>query len=167
MLPFVAFYRAAIVGSGAGSVRRRILGLPAVLALGLGMAASQTRAVVDGAFGSIGTFARTPKSGGAQRVVYFTATRGLVGVELALAVYLLAACGYALAHLYLGSLPFLALFAVGFGAVGGSSLRSPRSPWSNRENPANKATAGGHTTHHSHGASAQVPVAGSNASSTR
>jgi hypothetical protein len=107
-------------------VRARLLALPGVLALGLGMAASQTKAVIEGAFGSVGTFARTPKRGGARSVVYFAATRGLVGVELALAAYLLGACAYAVGHLYLGSLPFLALFAGGFGAVGLASLGGRR-----------------------------------------
>jgi cellulose synthase/poly-beta-1,6-N-acetylglucosamine synthase-like glycosyltransferase len=123
VLPFVVFYGAAIAGAGGEAVRARLLRLPAVLALGLGMAVSQTRAVVEGFLGPVGTFVRTPKRGGASAVVYRAATRGLVGVELVLAAYLGAACVYATAEGYVGSLPFLLLFASGYGAVGLASLR--------------------------------------------
>ncbi|MEQ1507209.1 MAG: glycosyltransferase, partial [Myxococcota bacterium] len=89
VLPFVVFYATAIVGAGAGDTRRRLARLPAVLALGLGMAASQSRAVVQGLVGPVGTFVRTPKHGGVAGAVYRVTDRGLVWVELALAAYLL------------------------------------------------------------------------------
>lgn len=128
LLPFVVFYAAAIVGAGAhgsqGSVARRLARLPMVLALGLGLAVSQSRAVVEGLLAPVGTFVRTPKRGGAAASVYRAASRGLVGLELALAAYLGLACVYAAGEGYLASLPFLALFAGGYGAVGLASLRS-------------------------------------------
>jgi cellulose synthase/poly-beta-1,6-N-acetylglucosamine synthase-like glycosyltransferase len=124
VLPFVAFYGAAIVGARDGAARARLARLPAVLALGLGMAISQTRAVFEGLTGPVGTFVRTPKTGGVRQAVYRAAGRGLVGLELLLACYLLGACGYAASEGYFASLPFLALFTAGYGAVGLSSLRS-------------------------------------------
>jgi cellulose synthase/poly-beta-1,6-N-acetylglucosamine synthase-like glycosyltransferase len=160
VLPFVAFYGAAVWGSGAGGVGGRLARLPVALAVGLGMAASQSRAVAEGLWGSVGTFARTPKRGGAHRVVYLAATRGLVGLELLLGLYLSLACVYAVSQGYWASLPFLLLFAGGFGGLGLASVLPGRSA-------AKIAIAGGQVTHHSQGDSAQAPVAGSNASSTR
>jgi len=124
ILPFIVFYAVAIVGAGADDTRRRLVRLPVVLALGLGMAVSQTRAVLEGALGPVGTFVRTPKHGNAAASVYRAATRGLVGLELLLAVYLLVACvGVSLAG-YFASLPFLGLFTAGYAAVGLNSLRA-------------------------------------------
>jgi len=123
LLPFLAFYGTAVVGSGGGSTAGRLARLPIVLALGLGMAVSQTRAVVEGLVGPVGTFVRTPKWGGVAQGSYRAATRGLVGLELFLAAYMLAACAYVLSQGYFASLPFLLLFATGYGAVGLSSLK--------------------------------------------
>ncbi|MCB9674815.1 MAG: glycosyltransferase [Alphaproteobacteria bacterium] len=122
--PFVLFYGMAIWHSGALGTGRRLARLPIVLALGMGMAVSQTRAVAEALFGEVGTFVRTPKSGGAATMVYRAATRGLVGIELALAAYLVGACVYVTSAGYFASLPFLGLFAVGYAAVGLGSLRS-------------------------------------------
>ncbi|MCA9569405.1 MAG: glycosyltransferase [Myxococcales bacterium] len=124
VFPFVLFYAAAIWHAGAGSRRQRLARLPVVLALGMGMAVSQTRAVLEGLFGEVGTFVRTPKVGDAAVVAYRAATRGLVGLELALAVYLTAALGYTMSQGYWASVPFLGLFAAGYGTVGLSSLRA-------------------------------------------
>jgi cellulose synthase/poly-beta-1,6-N-acetylglucosamine synthase-like glycosyltransferase len=123
LFPFLAFYGAAVMGSGASSPGR-LMRLPAVLALGLGMAVAQTRAVMEGLFGSVGTFVRTPKRGGATAGLYRAASRGLVGVELAMAAYLCVACVYVVLQGYVASLPFLMLFACGYGAVGLASMRT-------------------------------------------
>ncbi len=124
LMPFILFYGTAIVGSHSPGLRGRMLRLPGVLALGLGMAVSQTRAVIEGFFGPVGTFVRTPKRGGASASVYRAASRGLVGVELLLASYLVVACLYVTLNGYAASLPFLALFAFGYGSVGLLSLRT-------------------------------------------
>ncbi|MEQ1566193.1 MAG: glycosyltransferase [Myxococcota bacterium] len=160
VLPFVAFYGAAVHGSGAPGRLGRWARLPVVLALGLGMAASQTRAVLEGWFGEVGTFARTPKRGDARSVVYLAATRGLVWAELALATYLAAAIVYAVSRGYWGSLPFLLLFAGGYGVVGLGT-------WFGGRGQSRATDAGTQVTHHSHGASDHRPVAGSNAANTR
>lgn len=123
LLPFLLFYAAAILGANAGQEGRRLLQLPSVLALGLGMALSQTRAVLEGLFGGVGVFVRTPKSGGVGASVYRAASRGLVGLEALFALYLGAACVYVVVAGYVASLPFLLLFAAGYGAVAVGSLR--------------------------------------------
>ncbi|MEZ4241247.1 MAG: glycosyltransferase [Myxococcota bacterium] len=123
VLPFVVFYAAAV--RGAGGERSRLWQLPAVLALGLGMAVSQSRAVAEGLWGEVGTFVRTPKRGGARGPLgYRVGSRGLAGLELLLALYLVGAGAWAIGQGYWASLPFLALFAGGYGSVGLATLRS-------------------------------------------
>lgn len=159
IVPFVLFYAAGIVGSGTPGVRGRILRLPTVVALGLGMAVAQSGAVFRALTGPVGTFVRTPKAGGAQTALYRVATPGVAGIELALSAYLLLACGYAIYAGYAASLPFLLLFALGYGAVGSASVT-----WRPYSQP---ARAAGQVTHQSQPASDQVPVAGSKADNTR
>jgi cellulose synthase/poly-beta-1,6-N-acetylglucosamine synthase-like glycosyltransferase len=122
--PFVLFYAAGIFGSGRPHPARRLARLPLVLAVGLGMAVAQSRAVFEGLAGEVGAFVRTPKHGGLRRVAYATSARGLAGVELVLAFYLALACVYVVTEGYLASLPFLALFCVGYGSIGLGSLRT-------------------------------------------
>lgn len=125
ILPFLAFYGAAVWHSGGGPRGGRLARLPVVLALGMGMAVSQTRAVIEALVGPVGTFVRTPKTGGLSvAATYRAATRGLVGVELLLALYLTAACVWVATTGYLASLPFMGLFAFGYAAVGLQSLRA-------------------------------------------
>ena len=45
-------------------------------------------------------------------------------IELALATYLALACVYVVSQGYLASLPFLALFCLGYGSIGLGSLRT-------------------------------------------
>ncbi len=128
VVPFVLFYGAAVVGSGE-DVGRRLFRMPVVLALGLGMAVSQTRAVFGGLFGDVGTFVRTPKRGEATSGWYQATFRRpaamtwLTGLELVLATYMTGALLYAGGMGYEASMPFLALFAGGYGAVGLGTLR--------------------------------------------
>lgn len=127
--PFVVYYAAAIGGSAKDSLRSpwgRIARLPVVLALGLGMSISQSRAVFEGFTGPVGTFVRTPKRGDATGGGYRLGWRGLAGLEIAFALYLGAAMLYALAIGAFTTLPFLALFVGGYGAVGWSSWRRGR-----------------------------------------
>ena len=128
VLPFLLFYGTAVHGSRV-RVGRRWAHLPLALALGLGMAASQTRAVFGGLFGDVGTFVRTPKRGTAARTGYRargsgrSTLDGLTAIEITLAAYMVLACGYAAGMGYVASLPFLALFAGGYSAVALGSLR--------------------------------------------
>ena len=124
LVPFLCFYGAAVWHSGAPRRGVRLARLPIVLALGMGMAVSQTKAVAEALFGEVGTFVRTPKSGDAVSIVYRAASRGLVGVEILLALYLVGACVYVVSAGYFASLPFLGLFALGYAAVGFTSIRT-------------------------------------------
>ena len=104
--------------------------LPLLMALGIGIAVNQTRAVVEGLLGSDVTFVRTPKMGASpawQGPLGYRPAAGWTPIlELALATYL-AGGGWLMARegAY-GSLPFVVLFAFGFGYVGlGSLLPAP------------------------------------------
>ena len=102
--------------------------LPLVMALGIGMSVNQTRAVIEGLFGSDLTFVRTPKSGRAGRVVYGLRAGWTPLVELALAAWFVVGLGLAAQAGLWGSLPFLLLFGLGFAYVGVTSLWvAPRS----------------------------------------
>jgi cellulose synthase/poly-beta-1,6-N-acetylglucosamine synthase-like glycosyltransferase len=97
-----------------GSLRGRLWQLPLVMALGIGMAVSQTRAVVEGLWGKDRTFLRTPKAGMGGSRRYRAPSDWTRGVELALGAYHLAAAGWAVRAGYWASVPFLLLFASGF-----------------------------------------------------
>jgi cellulose synthase/poly-beta-1,6-N-acetylglucosamine synthase-like glycosyltransferase len=160
ILPFVAFFGAAVAGAAqdaARGVAGRLVRTPIVLALGLGMSVAQTRAVIDGLSGTVGTFVRTPKRGAAAQSTYRADTTRLGWLELVFSAYLGVAMVYTAWLGDYGSLPFMLLFVVGYGAVGLSSLRQAHTK---------SSTAGGQVTNHSHGASDQAPVAGSSVART-
>lgn len=110
------------------SWRARLWRVPMVMALGIGMSVSQSRAVFEGLFGSDVTFVRTPKSGatGASLVATFQRYRQSVSwtpfVELAFAAYLFGGVAWASASGYLASVPFMLLFGIGYAYVGFSTL---------------------------------------------
>ena len=103
-----------------------------LLALGIGMSVSNARAVVEALLGHTTDFVRTPKyrieraGDGWQEKRY----RGLAGflpyAEVGLGLYFTVALAYAVSHAILGSIPFLALFQVGFLYTGLVSLRESR-----------------------------------------
>ncbi len=162
LAPFLAFYGSAILGAGTGEKGQRLAMLPAVLGLGLGLAVAQTRAVYEGMGGGVGTFVRTPKTGGNEKSTYRAEPMASGWIELALAAYVgLAGC-YSVVHGYLAPLPFLALFACGYAAVGASSLGSGPS-----QRPAPSArSAGPQVSGQSQAGSSQAPVDGSHVDST-
>ncbi len=106
------------------SLQKRLLDVPAAMALGIGMCVSQTRAVLEGLFHRTGEFVRTPKRGAAPAGVrYRAALRGWPGVELLLAAWFAPALVTAVRSGSWESLPFLLLFFSGFVWVGCLSLR--------------------------------------------
>jgi cellulose synthase/poly-beta-1,6-N-acetylglucosamine synthase-like glycosyltransferase len=108
-------------------LRARLFDIPAAMALGIGMCASQTRAVLEGLFGGTGAFVRTPKQGGAPaRLAYRSSARGWPWIELALAAWFGVAIPVALARQLFGVLPFLLLFFAGFAWVAGLALQEAR-----------------------------------------
>ncbi|HQX80521.1 MAG TPA: glycosyltransferase family 2 protein [Vicinamibacterales bacterium] len=106
----------------------RVKYLPVVMAIGIGLAVNNTKAVFEALFGAPGEFTRTAKYGistskdGWQNKKYHQAMSVQPIIELALGLYFSATVVYALAHGIYGTLPFLLLFQFGFLYVGLTSI---------------------------------------------
>lgn len=122
-LSVVMFYELAQAALGR-PLRRRILDVPAAMALGIGMSLGQTSAVLSGFLGRTGEFVRTPKRGDAPARARYRLDLGTWPVlELLFASWFAAGLARAVAAGLWGSLPFLLLFFAGFAWVAGLSLR--------------------------------------------
>ena len=107
--------------SGYTGWKIRMLSLPILMALGVGIAVNNTRAVFGALTGVKGSFVRTPKSGGSKKKAkshYAQKFPWMAVLELGVGVY----CIFGLLE-YIGAQkfiigPFLALYAVGFLSVG-------------------------------------------------
>jgi hypothetical protein len=107
----------------------RMMHLPLVMALGIGLAFSNARAVLEALFGVKTDFVRTPKYRVEEttdetwkRKKYRRKRGWLPLLELSFAVYFFLAIMYA-ARLHMwGTIPFLLLFFFGFGYMGMMSL---------------------------------------------
>jgi cellulose synthase/poly-beta-1,6-N-acetylglucosamine synthase-like glycosyltransferase len=107
----------------------RMLHLPLVMGLGIGLAFSNARAVLEALLGVKSEFVRTPKyrveemSDATWKRKKYKRKRGLLPLlELSFAVYFLLAILYsARLHMW-GTIPFLLLFFFGFGYMGVMSL---------------------------------------------
>jgi len=108
--------------------RTRLKYLPFVLATGIGLSVSNTRAVLEGLLGFESPFERTPKyavSSSRQdlRKRRYAGRKTLViWAELVLAAYSTATLLVALSHELYVTAFFLLFFVVGFSYVGGASL---------------------------------------------
>lgn len=120
----VLFDAAAVVACGGGW--RRIPAIPASMVLGAGMAVNQARAVLEGIGGRIGTFVRTPKRGDHRGAGYAVRVHGAVALELAFAGYLCLGVAWVAWQGHWWSVPFLGMFAAGFGAVSLGSIAEAR-----------------------------------------
>ncbi len=107
----------------------RLLHLPLVMALGLGLAFSNARAVLEALFGIKSDFIRTPKYSVEKthdetwKRKKYKRKRGLLPLlELSFSVYFLLAILYAIRMRMWGTVPFLFLFFFGFGYMGIMSL---------------------------------------------
>lgn len=107
----------------------RLLHLPLVMALGLGLAFSNARAVLEALFGIKSDFIRTPKYSVEKtedetwkRKKYKRKRGWLPLLELGFSVYFLLAILYAIRMSMWGTVPFLFLFCFGFGYMGAMSL---------------------------------------------
>jgi len=107
----------------------RMLHLPLVMGLGIGLAFSNARAVLEALMGVKSDFVRTPKyrvedtADATWKRKKYKRKRGLLPLlELSFAVYFLLAIAYsARLHMW-GTIPFLLLFFFGFGYMGLMSL---------------------------------------------
>ena len=119
---------------GGRSPWRTIIQLPALMAYGVGLSVTNSRAVIEACLGQESPFVRTPKFNGASHSevdpVLRRSRRLPAGiVELILGITLLVCCAVALSrpHTLVG-LPFLCLFAAGYLAIGLPSIRAWLAP---------------------------------------
>ncbi len=126
-LSVVSFYAVSQAEQGK-SWWDRVKYIPFVMALGIGLAVNQARAVVEALMGYETGFTRTPKHGvksageSVARKRYKAAVTFQPIVELALAAYMTYGVMYLLEREVYYSLPFLVLFQVGFAYVGLASI---------------------------------------------
>ena len=108
--------------------KRKLLYIPFLMSLGIGISLSNARAVLEALVGRETRFVRTPKyriesPKDLWRVKKYRGSAGyLPWLELGLGAYLTATVIYAAANQIVGTLPFLVLFQVGFLYTGFLSL---------------------------------------------
>ena len=102
--------------------------LPVVMAIGIGLAVNNTKAVIEALMGKPGEFARTPKYGiersqdAWQHKKYHQSMPIQPFIEVVLGLYFTYTVVYALGHDIYGTLPFLVLFQFGFLYTGLMSI---------------------------------------------
>lgn len=107
---------------------KEILLLPAMLALGVGLSLNNARAVLEAVFNHQSDFARTPKYGIERkkqpwRNAKYMPLKSLLPIaEMAFAIYFTYFVWFAISHGQFLSVPFLAMFQIGFLYVSVSSL---------------------------------------------
>lgn len=108
---------------------RRLLHLPLVMGLGIGLAFSNARAVIEALAGVKSEFVRTPKyrvekgdDESWKRKKYKRKHGWLPLLELGFALYFVLAIGYAVRMHMWGPIAFLLLFCFGYGYMGIMSL---------------------------------------------
>lgn len=127
----ILFYGSAVwyLDRETGRGVRRLLHLPLVMSIGIGLAFSNARAVLEALFGVKSEFVRTPKyrveqsTDATWKAKKYRRKRGLLPLfELSFAAYFLCAMLYAVHMRLFGTLPFLLLFLFGYGYIGTMSL---------------------------------------------
>lgn len=108
------FYGMAEKSQG-GSVWTALRRLPALIALGMGMAPHLTRAVVDGMQSMAGEFVRTPKKG--TRAGRYSSYASLPIAEVVLCLVSLTSVVVSIETGHWIAMPFASLFAFGYGYV--------------------------------------------------
>ncbi len=107
---------------------KEILLLPALLALGVGLSLNNARAVLEAVFNHKSDFARTPKYGIERKkqrwhtAKYMPLKSFLPLAEMAFAIYFTYFVWFAIRHGQYLSVPFLAMFQIGFLYVSVTSL---------------------------------------------
>lgn len=107
---------------------KEILLLPCLLALGVGLSLNNARAVLEAVFNHKSDFARTPKYGiecksQPWRSCKYMPLKSLLPIaEMAFALYFSYFVWFAIQHGQFISVPFLAMFQIGFLYVSVSSL---------------------------------------------
>jgi len=105
-----------------GDWKKRILRLPFLIIIGVGIAVSNTRAVCEALMGIRSDFIRTPKKGDTEKKQYKTGKTNFAYLEILLGLYCLVSFFYYLAAgKYLVG-PFLFIYTAGFLFVGTRTL---------------------------------------------
>ncbi|NUN48552.1 MAG: glycosyltransferase [Candidatus Brocadiae bacterium] len=123
----LVFYGTSQIALG-GNWLRRFLMFPLMLAVGVGMCLNNAKAVLEALMGHQTGFVRTPKHGlgaGAVQLAgkkYRGRSNVLAVVEFLFGIYFTCVCAIAAHFEMWGSLPFLALFPIGFFYVSGLSF---------------------------------------------
>jgi cellulose synthase/poly-beta-1,6-N-acetylglucosamine synthase-like glycosyltransferase len=118
---------------------KEILYLPALLALGVGLSINNARAVLEAMFNHQSDFARTPKYGIERKkqpwrnAKYMPMKSILPMIEMGFAIYFTYFLWFAIQHRQFLTVPFLAMFQLGFLYVSISSLSLywPKFGWGN------------------------------------
>ncbi len=105
-----------------GDWHRRVVYLPMLVVVGVGVAISNSQAVLEALFGKQSEFVRTPKRGDRPIKHYGISFPWLALVELGLGCY----CAFSLNHYLMAGKylvgPFLAIYTFGFLFVGALTL---------------------------------------------
>lgn len=123
-----AFYLSSQIAAYPKTGWKNIIYLPVLLALGTGMSISNGKAVIEAMLGKESAFIRTPKYGIEkkgqrwQRAAGRPAKKGLLGLEIILAVYFTGVVIFGVLNKHWFSLPFLLMFTSGFWYVAAGSL---------------------------------------------
>ncbi|MDX2033658.1 MAG: glycosyltransferase family 2 protein [Blastocatellia bacterium] len=125
----VSFYGTAIYYRHPNEKWRFIL-IPLAMAMGIGLVFSNTRAVLEALFGIQSSFVRTPKykvenskDNWLQVAAKYKRKKGLLPyIELAFALYFVAAVAYAIRSNIYATIPFLLIFLLGYGYMAMMSL---------------------------------------------
>jgi cellulose synthase/poly-beta-1,6-N-acetylglucosamine synthase-like glycosyltransferase len=127
----VLFYGTAIAGTGRSWLRSARY-FPALMSVTIGLSVSNTKAILEGLFGTQTPFHRTPKfdilgrRGTARGKAYRGMRSATTVVELALAAYFVAIEIFALRNGLAWATPFVLLFLCGYLWVGVLSADFPR-----------------------------------------
>ena len=111
---------------------KTLLYLPFLMALGVGLTITNTKAVLEALFGIQSAFARTPKyrvaaKGEKSQAKVYRKRLGIVPwIELAIGCYFIATVYYAIASENFFTVPFLLLFVLGYWYTGLLSLLQGR-----------------------------------------
>lgn len=121
----ITFY--ALAERGVGHGERILRRIPLTLAIGVGLAVNNSRAVIEAVFGHKTGFARTPKWGDrkASRIdpAYLLSANWQALIELLLGLYMVGAMAVAAANYRFLPIPFMAIFATGFLVLALGSFR--------------------------------------------
>ena len=101
---------------------KSIFWMPVLMVVGVGLALSNTRAIVEAVCGRQSEFVRTPKRGDKEVRRYGTRCSWLAVGEIALGLYSLATVAVYVHHAHFGVVPFLLLYAMGYLYMGGLSV---------------------------------------------